>query len=100
MFDWYLRYCAPIGGCRSTSTSSAARPLYARSVFFMWVTVIILVIAGIAGAGIAQARVDSAVDHLGDDRTGGRIPIWIGRGTTAAFAATLPWSRCSSTRVW
>jgi phosphatidate cytidylyltransferase len=63
--------------------------LYARSVFFMWVTVVILVIAGIA---VLLSRRRELVQKwttwvLIAPVVG--IPIWIGRGTTAVLAAAL-----------
>jgi len=63
--------------------------LYARSVFFMWVTVVILVIAGIA---VLLSRRRELVQKwttwvLIAPVVG--IPIWIGRATTAVLAAAL-----------
>jgi phosphatidate cytidylyltransferase len=63
--------------------------LYARSVFLMWVTVAILVIAGIA---VLVSRRRELIQKwttwvLIAPVVG--IPIWIGRGTTAALAAAL-----------
>jgi len=63
--------------------------LYARSVFFMWVTVVILVIAGIA---VLASRKRELIRKwttwvLIAPLVG--IPIWIGHGTTAVLAAVL-----------
>ena len=63
--------------------------LYARAVFFMWVTVAILVIAGIA---VLVSRKPELIQKwttwvMIAPVVG--IPIWIGRGTTAALAAVL-----------
>ena len=63
--------------------------LYTRAVFFMWVTVAILVIAGIA---VLVSRKPELIQKwttwvMIAPVVG--IPIWIGRGTTAALAAVL-----------
>ena len=63
--------------------------LYARSVFFMWVTVAILVIAGVAVL-VSRRRelIQKWITWMLIAPVVG-IPIWIGRGTTAALAAAL-----------
>jgi phosphatidate cytidylyltransferase len=63
--------------------------LYARAVFFMWVTVAILVIGGIA---VFASRKRELIQKwttwvLIAPIVG--IPVWIGRGPTAALAAAL-----------
>ena len=63
--------------------------LYSRAVFLMWVTVAILALGRHRGARLPQARTDTEVAHLGADRPGRRLPVWLGAGTTAALAATL-----------
>ena len=63
--------------------------LYARSVFLMWVTVVILVIAGIA-VFVSRRRelIQKWTTWVLIAPVVG-IPIWIGRGTTAVLAASL-----------
>ncbi|MBE1547132.1 phosphatidate cytidylyltransferase [Mycobacterium sp. OAS707] len=63
--------------------------LYARAVFFMWITVAILVVGGIA---VFASRKRELIQKwttwvLIAPIVG--IPVWIGRGPTAALAATL-----------
>ena len=63
--------------------------LYSRSVFFMWVTVAVLVIAGIAVL-ISRKRelIQRWTSWLMIAPAVG-IPIWLGHGTTAVLAAAL-----------
>jgi phosphatidate cytidylyltransferase len=63
--------------------------LYARAVFFMWVTVAVLVIGGIAVL-VSRKRelIDKWTTWLLIAPVVG-IPVWIGRGPTAALAAAL-----------
>src|ERR1700747_1659104 len=63
--------------------------LYARSVFFMWVTVVLLVIAGIAVLASRRRDVIRRWTTWVMIAPVVGIPIWIGRGTTAALAAAL-----------
>jgi phosphatidate cytidylyltransferase len=63
--------------------------LYARSVFFMWVTVIILAIAGIAVLASRRRELIRRWTTWVMIAPVVGIPIWIGRGTTAALAAAL-----------
>jgi phosphatidate cytidylyltransferase len=63
--------------------------LYARSVFFMWVTVVILVIAGIAVLASRRRELIQKWTTWVLIAPVVGIPIWIGRGTTAALAAVL-----------
>jgi phosphatidate cytidylyltransferase len=59
--------------------------LYARSVFFMWVTVIILVIAGAAVLASRRPELIRRWTTWVMIAPVVGIPIWIGRGTTAAL---------------
>lgn len=63
--------------------------LYARAVFFMWVTVAILVIGGIAVL-VSRRRelIEKWTTWLLIAPVVG-IPVWIGRGPTAALAAAV-----------
>src|ERR1700741_4502417 len=63
--------------------------LYARAVFFMWVTVAILVIGGIAVfASRKRELIQKWITWLLIAPIVG-IPVWIGRGPTAVVAAAL-----------
>src|SRR6201993_5317131 len=63
--------------------------LHARSVFFMWVTVVILVIAGIAVLASRRRELIRRWTTWVMIAPVVGIPIWIGRGTTATLAAAL-----------
>jgi phosphatidate cytidylyltransferase len=63
--------------------------LYARSVFFMWITVVILVIAGIAVLASRRRELIRRWTTWVMIAPVVGIPIWIGRGTTATLAAAL-----------
>src|SRR6201997_659203 len=63
--------------------------LHARSVFFMWVTVVILVLAGIAVLASRKRELIRRWTTWVMIAPAVGIPIWIGRGTTAALAAAL-----------
>jgi phosphatidate cytidylyltransferase len=63
--------------------------LYARSVFFMWITVSILVIAGIAVLASRRRELIQKWTTWVLIAPVVGIPIWIGRGTTAVLAAVL-----------
>jgi phosphatidate cytidylyltransferase len=63
--------------------------LYARSVFFMWVTVVILVIGGIAVLASRRRELIQKWTTWVLIAPVVGIPIWIGRGTTAVLAAAL-----------
>src|SRR3981189_3699878 len=90
MFDWYLRI---LPADRRMPLNFDLGPLhvhlYARSVFFMWVTVIILVIAGIAVLASRKRELIRRWTTWVMIAPAVGVPSWIGRGTTAAFAATL-----------
>ncbi|MCW2625094.1 MAG: phosphatidate cytidylyltransferase [Mycobacterium sp.] len=63
--------------------------LYARSVFFMWVTVVILVIGGIAVLASRRRELIQKWTTWVLIAPVVGSPIWIGRGTTAVLAAAL-----------
>ena len=63
--------------------------LYARSVFLMWITVGILVIAGIAVFASRRRELIQKWTTWALIAPVVGIPIWIGRGTTAVLAAVL-----------
>jgi hypothetical protein len=63
--------------------------LYARSVFFMWVTVVVLVVAGIAVLASRRRELIRRWTTWVMIAPVVGIPIWIGRGTTAVLAAAL-----------
>src|ERR1700738_2706531 len=63
--------------------------LYSRAVFFMWVTVGILVIAGIAVLASRRRELIQKWSTWMLIAPVVGIPIWIGRGTTAVLAAAL-----------
>ena len=63
--------------------------LYGRSVFFMWVTVGILVIGGIAVFASRKPELIQKWRTWVVIAVAVGIPIWIGQGTTAAVAAVL-----------
>src|ERR1700738_1881131 len=63
--------------------------LYGRSVFFMWVTVGILVIGGIAVFASRKPELIQKWRTWVVMALAVGIPIWIGQGTTAAVAAVL-----------
>ena len=63
--------------------------LYSRSVFFMWITVGILVIAGIAVLASRKRELIQKWTSWMMIAPAVGIPIWLGRGTTALLAAAL-----------
>jgi phosphatidate cytidylyltransferase len=63
--------------------------LHARSVFLMWVTVAILVVAGIAVFASRRRELIQKWTTWALIAPVVGIPIWIGRGTTAVLAAVL-----------
>src|ERR1700756_974715 len=63
--------------------------LHARSVFFLWVTVVLLVIAGVAVLASRKRELIRRWTTWVMIAPAVGIPIWIGRGTTAALAAAL-----------
>jgi phosphatidate cytidylyltransferase len=63
--------------------------LYGRSVFFMWITVGILVIAGIAVLASRRRELIQKWSTWMLIAPVVGMPIWIGRGTTAVLAAAL-----------
>src|SRR6201997_60453 len=63
--------------------------LYARSVFFMWVTVVLLAIAGIAVLASRRRELIRRWTTWVMIAPVVGIPIWIGRGTTAMLAGVL-----------
>src|SRR6201998_3684938 len=63
--------------------------LYARSVFFMWVTVVLLSIAGIAVLASRRRELIRRWTTWVMIAPVVGIPIWIGRGTNAPLAAAL-----------
>src|ERR1700747_727543 len=63
--------------------------LHARSVFFMWVTVVILAIAGIAVLASRRRELIRRWTTWVMIAPVVASPIWIGRGTTATLAAAL-----------
>ncbi|MBV9516290.1 MAG: phosphatidate cytidylyltransferase [Mycobacteriaceae bacterium] len=63
--------------------------LHARSVFFMWVTVVILVIAGIAVFASRRRELIRKWTTWVLIAPVVGIPIWLGRGSTAVLAAAL-----------
>jgi phosphatidate cytidylyltransferase len=64
--------------------------LYGRSVFFMWITVGILVMAGIAVLASRRRELIQKWSTWMLIAPVVGIPIWIGRGTTAVLACALP----------
>jgi phosphatidate cytidylyltransferase len=63
--------------------------LYARAVFFMWVTVAILVIGGIAVLASRKRELIQKWTTWVFIAPVVGIPVWLGRGPTAALAAVL-----------
>ncbi len=63
--------------------------LYARSVFFMWVTVAVLLVAGAAVLASRRRELIRRWTTWVMIAPVVGIPIWIGRGTTAVLAAAL-----------
>src|SRR5260370_15345890 len=63
--------------------------LYGRSVFFMWVTVGILVIGGIAVFASRKPELIQKWRTWVVISLAVGIPIWIGQGKAAAYAAAL-----------
>ena len=90
VIDWYLEI---LHFDRRLPLNLDVGPLhihkYARSVFFMWVTVAILVIAGIAVMGSRRRELIQKWTTWVLIAPVVGIPIWIGRGTTAVLAAVL-----------
>ena len=90
LVDWYLR---ALHHDRRMPLNFDIGPLhvhlYARSVFFMWVTVVVLVIAGVAVLVSRRRELIQRWTTWVMIAPAVGIPIWIGRGTTAVFAAAL-----------
>jgi phosphatidate cytidylyltransferase len=90
LVDYYLRI---LHFDRRLALNFALGPLhvhlYGRSVFFMWVTVGILVIAGIAVLASRRRELIQKWSTWMLIAPVVGIPIWIGRGTTAVLAAAL-----------
>jgi phosphatidate cytidylyltransferase len=88
--DWYLRI---LHLDRRMPLNFDLGPLhvhlYARSVFFMWITVVILVVAGIAVLASRRHELIRRWTTWVMIAPVVGIPIWIGRGTTAGLAAAL-----------
>src|ERR1700744_1732758 len=90
LVDWYLR---ALHHDRRMPLNFDIGPLhvhlYARSVFFMWVTVVVLVIAGVPVLVSRRRELIQRWTTWVMIAPAVGIPIWIGRGTTAVFAAAL-----------
>jgi phosphatidate cytidylyltransferase len=88
--DWYLRI---LHLDRRMPLNFDLGPLhvhlYARSGFFMWITVVILVVAGIAVLASRRHELIRRWTTWVMIAPVVGIPIWIGRGTTAGLAAAL-----------
>jgi len=88
--DWYLRI---LHFDRRMPLNIDLGPmhihLYSRSVFFMWITVGLLVVGGIAVFASRKRELIQRWTSWAMIAPAVGIPIWLGHGTTAVLAATL-----------